>query len=194
MKSFQTLLLLLLFAAPCSILIAQESAPLIKREIGVRLFNFDNFQLIYKYQKPSGKYIRMEGLFGSLEYLDSRTSDARSSLNFGFNIGSEKRKPIVDQLQFVHGWQPGVGISYDIREAGPNNFSLGFSLGYTIGLMLDINEKFYISLDTRPFFVANLGYGNGDLQNIGLNSGFDIDNAALSVLYRFESVSKKGKK
>lgn len=172
---------------------AQESAPMVRREAGLQLYDLDNFSLIYKWQAPSGRYRRISFLVGSASYTDTRQNPARSNISAGMGYGLEKRAPITENLHFFHGPEISLYLAYQIQEKGDNLLAAAPGLSYLLGLMLDVSDSFYLSLELSPGFDASFNYSDGKIQALSVSTGFSTSSPALSFVYRFSS-PKQGKK
>ncbi len=147
----------------------------IKNEVGIRINNLSNFGLVYKRSKKPMKYVRHR--LGLVDFSYSNHNPIQYyRFGLSYQIGFERRKQLDEKVMFIHGFETGVGFYYsDLYQNGfqQKDASLGFNLGYVLGVMYDISDRFNVSLETIPRinFMTNLDdtYNRTDV-NIGFNS------------------------
>ena len=140
MKMQRVYLFFLLLTSSFSILTAQSepSTEMRKREIGLRLNGLDNFGVIYKYQINENKYRRFRLASGNISVQNTSITSVESS--FFFSVGSEKRIPISDKAQLIHG--PEFNGGFTLRNnQNTTTFILSPGASYLLGFLYQPNEK-----------------------------------------------------
>lgn len=193
---YVSLLLITIFFFANSNLKAQES----KHEVGVQMSNLSNFVLLYKKERKENTYtVFNASRTGSGSFWGYNGGSISSSVNL--SIGNEKRKAITDNLSFIRG----IGASISAGNAGENNVfrelyyqgTVTTRLFYKLGLNLEVNEQWNISLECRPgFSIKSHFYGDKPVQ---YRASFSSDQSALrlGVTYSFSKskvFSKKDRK
>ena len=166
-------------------LAAQVAAPSpLKRELGMRLSGFNDFDFIYKKELAPEKYRRYRLGFADLEF-----STLGQFQSYGFSagvaIGSERRRGLTEDLKFIHGaeWLINFGIS---GQESSVDLTLGSGLGVVLGFQYEVSEKFSASLEAVPSLLATYRATDGaapDYFEIGAR--FDVNAVALSLVYKF---------
>lgn len=152
-----------------------------KKEFGLRLSNFSDFGIIYKKDKIS-HWTRWSTSLASVNTILG--ANPRGGINFGFNVGREKRKAVAEQLNFIHGGQFLFRTGYLTSENSNNSLSADIGFGYLIGMTWEINNKFSVSLETIPSLRVAILASNGNV-NASINAGFSSNSAALVFVRRF---------
>lgn len=154
--------------------------PTINREIGLRLSNFDNFGAIYKKELSENRYFRVSAaVFNfNLNLVESGTSN----INLYLSSGIEKRRNIGEKFNFIHGINFNGGINFQGNtEASITQISLG--AGYLLGFIYDLNDHFYIGLETIPSINVGLT-SSGDSNYLFVSGGFNSTSNALTLVYK----------
>lgn len=134
-----------------------------KRELGLRAITLTNFNLIYKQQNELGNYWRL-GL-GNIHFAQNVTGNGNfSQFNLVFSAAYEKRRDITDRLEFIHGFQPSIGLIIN------NDFQqYQASLGYILGAQYHLNRDFAIGLELTPSLIYR--YSDSNNQTLLFNAG-----------------------
>ena len=155
-----------------------------QQEIGLRTYTrLSNFDFIYKKKQKSGKYIRYRAArfnFG----LNDLQQNSRSQVALSLAIGKETRRTINEKLQWITGVEPRLFFSYQ-SAAETSKFLLSPAIGYVLGLQYQLNRQFYLNVETIPALSASFTFNGRELTRYGIYGEVDINNIALSVLYRF---------
>lgn len=178
--------LFLLFTG--SIAQAQSS----QRDLGIRFSGLADFDFIFKKQKTSDHFIRYRLMALNLQLEHYDLYDV-SNLSAGLAIGVEKRKTIAEKLKWIRGWEPGFALNFNYRRQRESNFDQVFrnlglspSIGYVLGFQYDVNEHFYVSLETVPRLTGTLVLGTDEnARGYILNTNFSFNDVALCLAYRF---------
>ncbi len=171
--------LLLFCVVSAASLSAQETAR--TRELGLRLTGTDDFGFIYKKRLTDDRFRRYRFFSGQLGFtsIDGRNV---GNLNVGAAIGKEQRTQVADRLDFIRGFEPFLSLSVqstvDVFLA-----SITPGIGYVLGFQYNFAERFYLSIESIPS--VSLTYGNGDVQLVSFNAGFNSNAVALTGAYRF---------
>lgn len=181
-KWFLFLVLVFLHVLPS--LQAQER----QHELGLRLSGLQDFDFIYKKSDNGIKFKRYRLAVGDV-YLVLRESN-QMNFNLAYAQGIEKRKNIGKNVQFIHGWEPGLYVS--LNSQGDNfNGTAGVFIGYVLGFQINIGEHFYVNLEAIPSLrVADLFSDNDDDTGLVVNAGFDSNAVALTLSYTFTAPKK----
>jgi hypothetical protein len=165
-----------------------SNAQVQNREIGVRFSNLSSFDLVYKTQKAENKFRRYR-LGAANIGLSTLGGSTQGQFNAQFAIGTEKRKNIAPNLQFIHGFEPAFSLmAYSLNSNA--TFMLGLGLGYVLGVQYDLSPKMYINLEAIPSINASMGIiGGSTLASI--SSGFSSSGLAFSVVYKFSTEAAK---
>ncbi len=165
------------------------------RELGIRFTGLKDFDFIYKKQLAENKYRRVR-----LVVIDlAGSSNSNFSIGLGAGWGTEKRKDIGEKIQFIRGPEFGLSVlgtvnsgtstislenfaGSDITFTNSGNLAvITGSFGYLLGFQYNVNEQFYVNVETIP-----------SLQIIGVTSGtvlaragFNTSAISLSLVYRF---------
>lgn len=156
----------------CSQLQAQETSD---KEIGLRLANIRDFNLIYKSQLNSGKYLRLRTANTTFSINDLSTQ-----ISAGINIGVEKRKQIFGKPELIFGPEFGIFYSGTWLEglSGFNFFSA--TIGYIIGIQHPISDYFNIGIELIPNVGATFNTG----ATATIRGGFNFTTVGLFATYR----------
>ena len=158
-----------------------------EHELGIRLANLQDFGVVYKRKKSENKYLRLTLAIAEFRFQSREGSDNdvfSTSLNLG--VGIEKRKAINQKLQFIHGFDPALGIGLTTVL---DDFQLRLtpSLGYILGFQLNLADNFYINLETRPRLIVSVPIDNTGVQeNITVDLGLNSNVVFFSFVYQFD--------
>ncbi len=187
MTTSNTLFLLfacLLTAIPLS---AQEGANAQPtEEIGLRLTNLQDFNLIYKKELKNGNFRRLRFAAANVGLTVVQNTEA-VILNAGLSaaIGWEKRVAIADKLVFHHGWEPGISLGF-IATENFNQLTVSPFVGYVLGFQLAVSDRFMLGLEVTPS--ARVTYAtpsDGVASVFQANVGFNTSAVGLTATYRF---------
>lgn len=151
-----------------------------KREVGLTISNFQNFGAVLKKQVADNKYDRL-----SASNLQFNAFGANRAMAIGLGAGREKRKAVGAKTKFIHGPSALFNIAMSNSEQGLSSANLQAGAGYILGLMYDLNEDFYIGLETIPSITANISKISGQDIQIGSQIGFNQSAVTLSIVHRF---------
>jgi hypothetical protein len=162
------------------------------RELGFRTNAYNEFNAIYRRPKSGSKNKYDRWRLGLVDFQLSRihADPIERYLAVGLAYGLEMRKPIVDQLYFVHGPEASVfmGWTRDFRRKSPRNLFVdnGIAFGYALGVQYQFKEPFFLGIETLPGL--SIGFSrslNNDNFNIVEFDGGFISVAVFSFGYRF---------
>ncbi|HKK79382.1 MAG TPA: hypothetical protein VJ933_07115 [Phaeodactylibacter sp.] len=183
MKTFHfTLVLLLSLSLQAH---SQTSDSTSWREMGLRLSGVDNLDFIYKKQLGENRYKRIRLLFSDLQFR--RLNDTNLfNASLGGALGWEKRRTIAEKVQFLHGWEPFLNLSFNSTN---DRFGLNtiLGVGYVLGFQLTVSEQFYVALETIPSLSINLNAGEAASDAVAVGAGFNSNAVALTLVYRFQA-------
>lgn len=158
------------------------------KELGLRLGNLTDFTFIYKKEKSDNKFFRHR--LGSFNLNVLRLSDDdRVLFGMGYAFGIEKRKNINEKLKFVHGIEPQLAVGINSLQ-GITIISISPAIGYVLGFQYDINDDFYVSLETIPSIGMNANLVDEGDNLYNFSAGFNSNAVALTIAYRFNSTAK----
>lgn len=184
---FSLLCLAIALAIQTPTLLAQDADDH-QYEIGLRVngLNFDGFNAfsaIYKKKLDNGKFRRISGTFGGINF-GQEFRRFNFSFNAGLSIGSEKRKQMGKRTMFYTGPVFSVSTSFNKVESFEPNWSLQPSLGAVLGVQYDFSEYWAINLETIPSGAITLRQFSGSDVGVSLNGGF-TSNVVLSLMHKF---------
>lgn len=183
MKTFYTTLILLLSLSLQAYGQTTDSTNWL--EMGLRLRGVDNLDFIYKKQVGENRYKRIRLLFSDLEFR--RLNDTNLfSASLGGALGWEKRRTVAEKVQFLHGWEPFLNLSFNATD---EQFGLSTTLGvgYVLGFQLMVSEQLYAALETIPSLNVNFNAGEAAPDSVALGAGFNSNAVALTLVYRFQA-------
>lgn len=167
----------------------QASAQDMSRELGIRFSGLENFDFIYKKSMDGMKYKRYR--LAATNIRANINEDTQFSFNLAFAAGVEKRKNIANNLKFIHGWEPGIGLSV-VAVDDDLLGNINVSLGYVLGFQYDVSDKFYINVEAIPALsVATDFEGEIFAENTIIGAGFNTNSVALTLAYKFSSPKRK---
>ena len=169
-------MILIVLVGLSSTIIAQDSP---KHEIGIRLLDLRDFNVIYKKNTSEQTYFRLRSSFTRF------TSSADfSNVGLGSFIGLEKRKPIAGKAEFIYGGEVGVFYSYSEFDAG-NASNFNFSFGGVVGIQHRLSDVFNLGLELVPTFSIN----TSSVTPANYNFDASFSTAAIFVTYKFGKTS-----
>jgi hypothetical protein len=165
-------LLLIVLAGLSSTLLAQDSP---KHEIGIRLPDLRDFNVIYKNNISGNTYFRLRSSFTRLN-----TGSGVTNFGLGSFAGLEQRKDIAGKAEFFYGGELGLFYSYS-SFTNVNSSSLNVSLGGIFGIQHKLSEYFNLGIEIVPSIGINTS------TNLDANIFFDasFSSAAIFVTYKF---------
>jgi hypothetical protein len=123
-------------------------------------------------------------------------------MSLDLNIGIEKRKEIIDRLQFFYGVDVFFSSSYErLRRDDPtvprelrftDHYSIGPGLDFNTGFILNIFKDFFIAAEVTPYLayyytkrkeIVNQVKTTSTINNANFN--FSNQNIRLSLVYRW---------
>ncbi len=161
---------------------AQTTDQNFKKEIGIRMNGLSDFDFIFKKQKAENKYRRMRLISANFSIPDFE--DFTSSFGLGVTYGKEKRKPLNDNLSLINGWELIGRFGVNMSEEDLS-FTFTPGIGYVLGFQYEINNKFIVNLETIPTLTTTINYAADELSISNLKFGFNSNNIALGIMYKF---------
>lgn len=154
------------------------------KEVGLRLASFENFDFIYKKEKATNKLMRYRLGVANIGFTSSNENESISA-QFGFAIGVENRNAINEKFYFIHGIEPFFSVAL-ASNSRITNWNLQTGLGYVLGFHYNLNDEFYVNLETIPSLNVGLSLRD-DSQNVyAVNAGFNSNAISVTVAYRFK--------
>lgn len=171
-------------------------------------FKLENLSLQYKTETKKGNYLRIG--FTDLNFHSSKASASQTmqysttqtGMSLAFNIGIEKRKDIINRLQFFYGADVYFSSSYGrTKQDNPtvsrelrftDHYTIGPGLDFNSGVILNIFKDFFIAAEVMPI----IEYSYTKTQEIvnqektsntfnGMHFNFSNENIRLSLVYRW---------
>lgn len=154
-------------------------------EVGIRISSFDSFGAIYKKRLKNDKLLRITSAAGAVSNA-IRNDESRTNTNFALTIGLEKYKQLNENLNYYHG--PEASGSLGFFFADNNSSSVNLGLGYIFGLQYDINEDFYISMETIPSILILIPIDGSEPRNLRINTSMNFapNRVSLAIVHRFD--------
>lgn len=153
------------------------------KEVGLRLASFENFDFIYKKEKATNKLMRYRLGIANVGFLSQNDNESVSA-QFGFAIGVENRNPINEEFYFIHGIEPYFSIAL-ASSSNNTTWNLLPGVGYVLGFQYNLNEKFYINLETIPSLNVGISLRDNSPDTYAVNAGFNSNAISVTVAYRF---------
>ena len=153
-------------------------------EVGIRLYSLNSFTALLKTQKSENQYARYT--FGVSNVLIQRTEKFIYNWNFSFSAGIENRLPLDDNIDFVHGLEPGFDIDF---FSNSEDFNIGVQpyIGYVIGMYYHSdNERLRLGIETTPRFFVDFEFDEQGVVNewsAGINASSRV---GLVATYSFK--------
>jgi hypothetical protein len=171
MKKINSLLFISFFMIP-------PAFSQVNKEIGVRLTNLNNCDLILKKQKSENHFNRHRYAFGFNYTNIYGSQDIITS--FGYHYAREKRKNIEGNFFFLYGLEPGISFALLSQTSGIQDLYVMPKIGYILALQYNIQSKLYVNLEIIPSLYTNFNTSNEDFR-----MGFNSSNVGLTFGYRF---------
>jgi len=139
-------------------------------ELGFRFNSLNSFNAIIKTQKSESQYIRYSLAVSNLTI--ERTTKYNFDWNLSFAAGIENRKLIDENIEFVHGLEPGFDIDFSSNSV---DFDIGVRpyIGYIFGAYFQTkNDRFRFGIETAPRFYVDFDFNEQGVVNewkTGLN-------------------------
>lgn len=166
--------LLIVFIGISSQLIAQVHS---QQEVGLRLLNVRDFNLIYKKQLPSAKYLRLRSAFTRFSFTEAITT-----FGLGGYIGLENRKAIFGKPHLLSG--PELGTFYTYSGVSSGTISqihlLSVSIGYMIGIQHQLSSNFNVSIEFVPTLSTSI-----NIVTPNFNLGFDASFSTIGLIFTY---------
>lgn len=183
--SFAALAVLLCFLANS---LSAQDADDHKYEVGIRFsglnFNGPNsFSAIYKKKLDNGKYRRISGSFGGINF-GSEFRRYNFSLNAGITVGNEKRRQVGKRTSYYTGPSFIFNGGFSKQENVESSWNLQPGLGYVIGIQYEFSEFWAVNLETMPSGTLSLRQFTGTDVGVNANFGFS-SNVTLSLMHKF---------
>lgn len=165
------------------------------REIGLRLWGLNDFDFIYKKQLTDNTFRRIRVAVAEVGF--GITDEVNNyNIRTGVAWGKENRRPVAEDLLWVHGWEPRISVGFEMfsyRDEGvpggdSDNWTLNVNpgIGYILGFQYNVSERFYVSLESIPSFGLNFTSRKGDaLSSLGVGANFSFASVALTLAYSF---------
>ena len=176
---------------------AQDVQPSRIHEIGINFSNLNSFGLRYKWGNDTTLF-RITGLVLNGSYVKETPSSSgsiNSAAGFGFDIGFEKRKQIVNNLSFYDGLELQPSCNYAYTNNGNRSkdkyFQVNGGLGFVLGLSYKVGSAIYLDAELVPdimyTYTIDKNYQNGaETKTRSSNVSFNLSNTAnLTLSYRF---------
>jgi len=171
MKNIKSLLIIVVF-------FTNHSFTQVNKEIGVRVVNLTNCDLVLKKQKTESAYNRNRFSFG-FTYTNLYGSNDITT-NFGYHFAREKRKNIEGNFLFLYGLEPGITLSFLSQPTGLQDLFITPKIGYLVALQYNIQSKLYINVEIIPSIYTSF---MSDIHNFVM--GFNSSSVGLTFGYRF---------
>ena len=145
-------------------LFGQENISVSKRkEVAFTNISLGGASILLKKEVKPNVFIRNAFGYGRIQASKNQNvSGFNSSLNY--SIGKEKRKNLIKSLDFIHGPQYGLGVSFAQSKTKQNtifqNTSFEFtpSFSYLLGIIYHFSDKIYVGLETAPYISTSFQY------------------------------------
>lgn len=136
-----------------------------------------------KKQKAENKYNRIR--LASANISIAKFKDLIGSAQLGIALGKEKHLSINDKLSFIKGWEF-IGFAGSTFNED-DNYSVYITpgIGLVLGFQYEISNRFNIILETIPSVSTSISLASGNVYVTNFKLGFDSDNIALGLMYRF---------
>ena len=189
--------LIVLFVIAPFCLHAQDVQPSRVHEMGFT-FSRDYFGLRYKWGGDATLYrITVLSLNGSNSRMRADSIQGTGkSVGFGFDIGIEKRHPIINQLGVYYGFdllarysdENGKANSTYMVYSDKNNYVIKGGLGFVLGLNYTVSRYVLLSVELEPAIWVSRYMENINGQKYTTFSymfGLNNSGAGLTLSYRF---------
>ena len=156
------------------------------REIGLSFSGFDDFNILYKKDRPEGYRARHRLIQGDIGY-NSNNRDI--DIGLGYAYGRERDKRIAEKLDFYHGPEYSLFMSYSnaLNTIDERSYLLRVvpSFGYILGFKLALADKCYIAAEVIPALRSNFIVRDGDLDSFQTGVNLNSNATTLALMYRF---------
>ncbi len=183
-------------AMPFFTLAQEKAVTKLKKEVGLSGLSFSGGSFVYKKEIKPNVYRRMSFDPTNIQLF---RGNVLNNTNFGggFNLGREKRKDVIEKVQFIYGPQFGVGFRFQ-KQRNVNSINTSFnnstltvdaSFAYLFGIIYHINDKLYIGFESQPslFTSFDRDKNNSGVVKININEIRLAGNGyfQLTAMYRF---------
>jgi hypothetical protein len=174
----------------------EQTATQLKKEVGLSGLSLYGGSFMYKKEIKPNVYRRMSFDPASIFYSKGNVLN-NTDFGAGFTLGREKRKDVIEKVQFIYGPQFGVGFDFlkyhnvsSINTSfNTNTLTVDLNFAYLLGIIYHINNKVYIGFESSPSFQTsfNRNKNNDGIVQTKLNlislkgSGY----FQLTAMYRF---------
>jgi hypothetical protein len=160
-----------------------------QHEVGLNFYglNFNgsnSFSAIYKKKLAEGKFRRISGTFGGINFQRSTDHQLYFNINAGLSIGREKRKAVGRKTMFYSGPEFSIGTSFSKSEKIKPTWNMMPSIGYILGIQHDFNEYWGINLEIVPGGGISVSKYSGQDIAFSVQGNFS-STAALGLIYKF---------
>ena len=153
-------------------------------EVGIRLYSFNVFNALVKTQKSENQYIRYSIAITNVNL--QRTEKYNYNGNVSFAAGIENRKSLDDNIDFIHGLEPGFNIDF---SSNSEDFDFGLQpyIKYVLGVYYHSDsERFRFGIETTPRFFVNFDFDEQGVVN-EWRSGLSLSSrVGLVATYSFK--------
>jgi len=188
MKTFKKLFGLCLLLSSLN-LCGQNTHEVGIRFSGISFSGLNNFNLLYKKGKGENKFTRYRIGVARFQFTKNDAENKATNVSLGFGIGFERRKKIVDQLFFIHGFEPALQVNYHSSN-GNNTYQFTPRIGYILGIQKDFSNNLSLSLETIPSIAASFNRNNSSNDNhfnsYSIQGGFSTNLLSIGLTYRFK--------
>ena len=132
-------------------------------DVGIRLYSLNAFTALVKTQKSKSQYIRYTLGINNINL--ERTEKYNYYGNLSFAAGIENRVPLDDNIELIHGLEPGFNIDF---SSNSEDFDFGIQpyIGYVVGVYYHSkNERFRLGMETAPRFFVNFDFDEQGVVN-----------------------------
>lgn len=151
-------------------------------EIGLKFSGLNSpFNIIYKKEVSPNKYGRIGFFISQINYSFNDNDDNSLNTTIGLSLGYEKRKSLTDKFQFIHGFEPQIGISLSSYS---NSSSINPAIGYILGLQYIASPNLSFGFESVPRLSARFE-NNSFSYSLGSISLDFNPNVQLFGVYRF---------
>ena len=144
--------------------IGQENVSVSKRkEVAFTNVSLEGASILLKKEIKPNVFIRNAFGYGRVQASKNQNVSGFNS-SISYSIGKEKRKNLIQSLDFIHGPQYGLGISFAQSKTKQNttfentSFVLTPSFSYLLGIIYHFNDKIYVGLETAPYISTSFQY------------------------------------
>lgn len=185
--------------------IGQSEKPLRNHEIGLNFSSLNSFGLNYKTGKSNTLFrISLLSLNLGLNNTWGRKQDSLdykvTGYGIGFNLGFERRIPLVKSLYFVWGLDAGCSYNYSKRkfegfssEQEGSNWNVSPAISLILGAGYIVKEILVVSAEIRPSLMYTYGISKEEAKETtkemttsNFSFGFTNTAASITIAYRFK--------